>query len=338
MSEWNHSFKKGTYCVAQFQTIKNKVFALSQKANLQLSGFLQSSRIRDLENPLVIIGMEGCLHIVSLCLRFIPDWQKVIFVSNGLTDWENAWAKRSLRFDGFLQFRKRYYHADVIDFLFSYFKNPFGIIDYDCFVFDPSFFDKFHELNSATLLNSAFVHHNPVLSRNFPETFLLFFNTNIIKSIQKEFKVDSKPVDYSNLSSNIRAFIGSIGITDNCYPEEYKTYFDTMRLWVCLGMAKGYECHFVSSYTNVSLPDDVIYHVGSGSSNSDFKTPWRARGTYFWRRALEECSYPDLQKEYWVRFGDAKAKDFVEQYPVIADQLTPGYFDQVEKIIMNKSL
>ena len=321
-----------------FHSVENKAFNFYQNFSLRTSGLLQKKSIRGLENPLVIIGMSGCLHLVSLCLRFIPDRQKLIFVSNGLSDWENAWAKKNLRLDGYLKFKKRYYHADVLDFLFSFFSDPFGIIDYDCFVFDPSFFEKFHELSSNSLLNSAFVHHNPLLSRNFPETFLLFFNTEIIKSIQKEFNVDSKPVNYSNLSNKVRASVGSIGITDNCYPEEYKNYFDTLRLWVCLGMAKGYECNFVSNYTNVSIPGDAIYHVGSGSSNSDFKTPWRARGTFFWRRALEECGFPDLQKEYWDRFGDARAKDFVEQNPIIADQLSPGYFEQVEKIILHKDL
>lgn len=294
---------------------------------------MQRPNLREIKNPLIVIGIGGCLHLVNLCLRYIPKHQRIIFISNGLSEWENEWARNNLRFDGFLQLHKRYYHANVIDFLLSYFRYPFGIIDYDCFVFDPSYFQKLHQLNTNTLLNSAFVHHNPSLDLDLPETFLLFFNTKIIRSIQRKYKVDSKPVEFSMLSRKVLQSLNLIGITGDCYPEEYKNYFDTLRLWVCLGIAEGYKCDFIAKYSNIPEPGDAIYHVGSGSSNSDFRTPWRARGTYFWRRALEECNFKDLQKEYWEKFGNIKASELIEKYPDVAGKLSQSFYNQVERII-----
>jgi len=44
----------------------------------------------------------------------------------------------------------------VIDLLLDNINRPFGIMDYDCFIFDPLIFTRLHDVSEKTLVNAVF--------------------------------------------------------------------------------------------------------------------------------------------------------------------------------------
>ena len=89
-----------------------------------------------------IIAIPGSLHIVELCLRFVPENVPVIIIANGLTAWEYNWAKEHLGTKQIIQIPSMLSHGDVINALVKSVEFPFGILDYDCFFSTPISFTK----------------------------------------------------------------------------------------------------------------------------------------------------------------------------------------------------
>jgi len=161
--------------------------AIAIKAKTQLTA------LAHLEDPFFVIGVPGSLHVVERCLRFISESQNIIFIANGLTDWENRWAQSNLKVNGMISFASMLKHGAVLDFLISKSKKHFGILDYDCFVFDPTLFAQIKLLKPETIVNAAFGHKNQALDLEFPGTFFMFFNQQILNMIKQKFHVTSLP-------------------------------------------------------------------------------------------------------------------------------------------------
>lgn len=291
------------------------------------------SRILDVDNPFFIIGIPGSLHLVDICLRFIPPDQKIIFISNGLSEWEYNWALDHFETDGFLRLPKLLEHGRVLDFLFKHFFRPFGILDYDCFVLNSKIFIRMAQMAQNTMLNAIFVHKNPILNIDIPETFFMYFNPELIRVIQQKYHASSRIRDFTGVSQKAKTKLSTLGIDGQHYPEEYKAYFDSTRLWYCLGVAEGYKCNFIERMPTVSEPSDQIFHVGGSSNNMNVRSKWTLRGSYFWRRSLEECVYPKLKQMYWDTYGKCTAKDLLEINPKLSDQISPKYLAFIEDII-----
>ena len=307
-------------------------YLFTQLSKLSLSSQLE--RLRPIESPFFIICLHGSLHLVDLCLKYFPANQKVVLISNGLSKWEIAWAKKNLKVDDFLFLPKRVVHGVVLDLLIGSLEHPFGLLDYDCFVFNPSLFFRLSSINPQSMLNALFVYSNNALNLDFPESYMLFLNPKLIRAIQNKYGVNSKVIDYQSLSPQVKNKLLEIQIDDNHLPEGHKKYFDTMRLWIALGFADGYTCNFIERYPTVSDPSNEIYHVGCGSSHRlDVISKWEARGAYFWWRALESTNKWDLQQYYWHEFGKHKSQDVLIRNPDTVGKLGKNYFDQVETII-----
>jgi len=294
----------------------------------------QLLKYKDIDSPFFIIGVSGSLHIVKLCIRFIPSQTKIILISNGLADWENEWCLCNLRLSGFIRFSNRIGHGQVLDFLFKELDKPFGILDYDCFVLNPIIFEEIKLINPETFINAIFMYHNKMLGLEIPETFFLYFNTQILKMIKQKFHVSCMPFHFNGLSKKVKRRLNTIGIDKDHFPEDYKNYFDTLKLLISLGLAEGYKIDFIRKYPTLSQPNMEIFHIGGVSTPLATKGLWNFRGSYFWWRCLEECRDPILQENYKKTHDKITSQELLEKHPTYSSyQSFKRFFDFVENNI-----
>lgn len=291
-----------------------------------------------INNPYVIIGVPGCLHVVDLCLKYVPKDVDVIFISNGLEKWEEEWARKNLDVRSIIWIDKMLSHGDVLDLMFDKFQRPFGILDYDCFVFNRSYFYKLREICDKSLYNGLFLYENKELKLKFPETFMIFFNTELINTVRKKYKVKSSAYNIPNISKEILRVLREIGIDQQQFPENHKNYFDTLRLLLSLGYVEGYQPQFVEEFPGNVKPNCAIFHVGGVSCSGIPKTKWGTRGVYLWRRVLEECLDDDLKDRYREKYGSYTADDLRRVNAKLVAEIGSEYFEFVEEIIKFKFL
>lgn len=268
--------------------------------------------LHDLKNPLFMTCTPGSLHVVDLCLRFVPKSIDVVLVLNGLDQWEVNWVKNKWKVK-FINTRKQFTHGKILDLLFDELKQNFGILDYDCFIFDPSIFTQMESLQNKSLLNAIFVHQNSQLNIKIPETFALFFDSKKIEFIRTRYKASCERIDYFKISKKARIQLTTIGIDNLKLPYYGKKVFDTLNLIVSLGISEGYEMNFVRCLTADSACRNGVFHIGGVSRINSIDEIYQFRGSYFWRRVLD--AYPDeeLRSYYQGRYGKLSAKKFLNQ-------------------------
>jgi len=293
----------------------------------------QIRKIQNINSPFFIIAIPGSLHIVELCLHYVPSSQNIIIISNGLSQWEYEWSRDNLQYAGLVSISKILEHGQVIDIIINHYQKPFGILDYDCFVFNPSIYSKITDIDNNTMLNALFVHRNELMNLDIPETFILYINCELIKKIQTKYDVNSQIQKFHQVSKKAKVALENIGINEMNYPEEHKDYFDSLRLWYCLGILEGYKTNFLKRLPTVSSSSDDIFHVGGSSNKLNFNSKWVLRGSYFWWRVLETCRHKEIQKVYHERYGNYRSSDILRKNQDLSLQLEPEFFQQVEKII-----
>ena len=286
----------------------------------------------NLDAPYIIVAVPGCLCELELCLRHIPEQQNLLIVDNGLPAWEKSWFNDKHQEIPVLELgNKMIDHARVLDMILDNFGKPFGILDYDCFVFEPSLFDELPKIESDVMMNVLFCQKDNQLEIKTPATFIAFLNTDLINQIKQRFDVNSQSKYFFEISKEVKNQLKLIGVDEEHQLEQYKSYFDTLQLWNALGLSLGYEVNFIKELNTREA--DGIFHVGAGSSHTSLKRYWAKRGTYFWRRALETCPYSDLQEQYYRKYGPMKTADIHEQVPGLVEELGNVYFENVEKIV-----
>jgi len=286
----------------------------------------------NLDSPYIIVAVPGCLCELELCLRHIPIQQDLLIVDNGLTGWERSWFNDKHRQIPVLELGKKMIdHARVLDMILDNFGKAFGILDYDCFVFEPSLFDNLSKIESDVMMNALFCQTDNQLNIKTPETFIAFLNTDLINQIKQKFGVNSQSKYFFEISNEVRSQLKLIGVDKDHPLEQYKNYFDTTRLWTALGLSLGYKVNFIKELNTREA--DGVFHIGAGSSHTSLNRYWAKRGTYFWRRALETCPYSELQEQYYRNYGPMKTADIHEKVPGLVKELGNVYFENVEKIV-----
>jgi len=92
-----------------------------------------------------IIVVPNVLHFLTTAVRLLPDSCAKGFVLNGAAPWEADYLRR--HFPEIPQARLRAFpgrplqHGAVVDWLLSLEQAPFGLLDHDLFVLDPTLFD-----------------------------------------------------------------------------------------------------------------------------------------------------------------------------------------------------
>lgn len=292
--------------------------------------------LNTIPDPFIIVAIPGSVHIVELCRRFIPPQVNVILVSNGLDDWEQHWVDKHLNFNSVIKIKSLVRHGTILDFLLDQLTEPFGILDYDCFILDPSVFSEITRLRSTDLVNGLFPYHNPVIDIRLPETFCLFINTQIINEIRQKYHASCNQLRFYQLPGRIKKQLATIGIDKDHQPEHYKRVIDTLKLVLSLGLSEGYQCNFIKDF---SLDGDLsqnVLHIGGTSLPNYEIGPYQLRGSYFWRRALDVHPDGELREYYHGKYGRKTAAQLLEEYPHFPDRVGAAFFDMIEMICSRK--
>ena len=278
------------------------------------------------KNTFFVIAIPGSVHIVELCLRFVPKNVPVTIIANGLTTWERQWINDHLTYSQIIHIPSILSHGDVINALVKSVHFPFGILDYDCFVFNPGLFDEAAKINDNYQLNAFFSSTNPITHLELPATFFLMINAPLYRELIQKYRIDCRHVSYFQLSRTVRQRLKSIGIDSNHLPEDFKNYFDTLRLLMVLGLADGYPINYVERFPAKFKPSNQIFHVGGISDPNQYKHLWGVRGSYLWRLALINHPDEDLRNYYQQMFGKTSPDEVLDSFPGARERIGEDFF------------
>lgn len=291
-----------------------------------------------LDKPFFIVVTPGSLHLVKLCLQLVPEDQDIVLVLNGVMRWEKRWIMRHLRINGLITFPIVLNHDQVIDYLLNWMDKPFGLLDYDCFVFAKDCYRKIRNITESTSFAAYYGTLNEGRGVVFPETFFMFINTPVLKQIEKKYGVDSRIIRWHDLPLTVQTKLTERGINSDRLPEARKDYFDTLRVLMALALAENYQFDFPpEGFINYmeQQPED-LFHVGStfGVPYYGAKTTslYRARGAYFWYRALELEDNLEIREKYYKKYGYWSTDELLKQFPISQKALN-DFVTTVNKII-----
>jgi thiol-disulfide isomerase/thioredoxin len=290
------------------------------------------------ENPFFVIVMPDSLHILRVFMLYAPETVHFVLILNGLNQWETDWLHS--RYPGFREIvlKATLKHGRVIDLLIDHFKKPFGMIDSDCFVFNPGYFEQAKVLEEKTLLNAFFCLKNDELDLEIPQTYFLFFNAPIIAEVKKKYRVDSKLYKYKDLRRSIRKSLSVLGIDSEHLPEPATKLIDTIRVVLLLGMIEGYRVNFIKRFPTFSQPNPDMYHIGAVFFNNNNKRYSFYKGSYFWRVSLEKCGDQELIDYYHAKHGYISSQDLLMSNPEFASFTSTKMFVEFVDHILNKQI
>jgi len=212
-----------------------------------------------------VIVMPGMLHYLLPCLALVPKGVPVRLVANGARRWERDVVAR--RFPHLPMCRMRTLpatsltHGDVITLLLDTNNGNFGLLDHDCYVFDPRVFD---ELDPAPrqCLTAVYGGVSEKTGLAYPETYFLFLNTPVLRDIAGRYDVDAR--SYRAVPEHLRSVVQRVGLGRGVFVKDHATFFDTLHLMLILAIADGFESRFLQW-----VDDRSIAHLGGTS----WKTP-----------------------------------------------------------------
>jgi hypothetical protein len=207
-------------------------------------------------------------------------------------------------------------HHDIVNCLLDSQERPFGILDYDCFVLKDECFQEIAALPDNAVMQGFFAYKNKSLDLNFPETFFLFFNTQLLRNLCSQYGVGAERIDWQDLPYRAKTALQAIGLSSNLLPEEHKANFDTLRVLMALSLVEDIPYKLIRNYECSARFHGDIVHIGGVSHPTFFKDPWKFMGSYFWRRLLQFETEPSLKKFYAEEYG-----------PLTADQLLVDNFN-----------
>ena len=316
-----------------------KAYGLHQEFFDQILTRFSSRQIKDLPemvNPFFVTGISGSLHIMNLALKYIPSNVDLVLILNGMEKWEQDWAKNHFEVKAVITMdsKRTLPHSAILDLLLDNYANPFGILDYDCFVFNQECFTAIQSFTANSVINSLFEYKYTNVNLRIPHTFFLFFNSQVIKRIKDKYGVNSSITDFrSGLNSTVLEGLNKIGINENNYPETNKKYFDTLRLLVCLAYSEGYSCNILDEFVTKPVENSDAFHVGGVANPNYYKSFWSMRGVYFWRRALEECKDLKIKQKYHEKYGFKRPEEVFEKSPEIKNQISQEFYNFIEGIV-----
>lgn len=327
------------------QILKSKkleTYYLSLKTNLAKVFVSNKLNADALNSPFFIVATPGSLHLVKLCLKLIPEDQEVVLVLNGVENWERKWVERNLQTNGLISFPFVLNHDQVIDYLLNWMDKPFGLLDYDCYVFSSDCFRDIKNINDKTSISAYYGTLNQQLGIVFPETFFMFINTPVLKKLAKKYKVNSKIIKWDDLPLLAKEKMRELGIDRGLLPESRKDYFDTLRALMVLALLENYQFDFPPAvfFNYMEEQPEDLFHVGStfGVPYYGAKTtsPYRARGAYFWYLALEQMDDEGIKQRYYKKYGKWTKEKLLKQF-LSPEEKIWAFITEVEKVVRRSS-
>jgi hypothetical protein len=283
-----------------------------------------------------MIVLPGSLHIASLAYHLVPLDVRMVVILCNVDSWEENWARTNLKDAWILKLRFRYKHHELLNVLLREIPQPFGIIDFDCFVFRPDYLSGIEAIDERTSAQVFFARHNEVLDLWVPETFLLTLNQPVLSELISRYRVGAGPVAWDELLPAAQQRLATLGLGRNQLPENHKRSFDTLRAILMLGVADGYPLEFIARHCPPKHLADDVFHIGATSDpgkNLQSANRYHMWGSYFWIKRLELFEDSDLRERYLARFGFGNSAGQLSRFPTRPDE---DFLEFVDKLAAGK--
>lgn len=280
--------------------------------NFKFKIFLKKFESKKRPNFYIVV-IPPLLHLVEPCLKQIPKKINIGIICNGLNKKEQYYINsrfKKYKIFKFIPYPNKFgLHSFVIDMLFLNHKSNFGIIDLDCFVFNPKKIFGDLQLSSKEFSLGPFIQYNKKSKLYFPRTYFLFFNHKLAKKMMKKYKVNTAIT--SKFPKRFTSKLNQINITLNNLPTE-KGFFDSIHLIYSLAYTDGYTHKYLKT-TNKDLVHVGGVSYGFTSNNKDAYSSY-----YFHLKLLENSKDPLIKKMMIPRFGRYRnSKDILQEHPEI---------------------
>ncbi len=208
-----------------------------------------------------VIVMPRTLHFLLPCLDLLAGKVSVLLLGNGARAWERELVKAQHPDMPFFELRmlpgSSVAHGDVISLLLANNDSNFGILDHDCYVFDPAVFAQLDPGTQECMLG-VFPGFSTKTGIFYPETFFLFFHTELLCGVMERHRVDARI--YRKAPATAVAQLERFGLGALTSLKDYHNFSDTLHVLLALALSEGLAVRFLGT------PDELsIYHVGGTS-------------------------------------------------------------------------
>jgi len=288
-----------------------------RKLKINLTQKLDSARI-----PVFLVFVPELVHLAPFQVNALSSEYETIFLLNGVSLEDEEWLRDQFpeiiiqRLITSLRKNEKSIlgHANVIDDLFSVFQKPFCIQDPDCFITDPSFFDRLGLDIESEFAAGPFTKKPTNHGHALPDTFFLKLNPTIFKKISRKYLISARPV--TTLPEKALQTASLLGYVQGEFPEQFKGYFDTLQAFWVLALCESYR------FRKVPGAGRSIFHIGGSSylHRSDISLDhwdyWPLSVQYFNLRLLEMPQNVRFRSRFTKLFSDyGSSGALLEMYP-----------------------
>jgi hypothetical protein len=270
--------------------------------------------------PFYVIVMPGTLHFLVPCLRLLPAHVTVHLVANGATAWELAHLART--FPAYRQVAlatlpgSSLAHGDVITMLIECGPPAFGLLDHDCYVFDPSCFAHAAPMPRQCMV-AWFGGFGAKANLTYPLTFFLLLNGAVLRDIMARHHVDARL--YRRVPPRVRGTLANVGLAHVTALKDHHDFYDTLHLLTALALAGGYDVDYADT-----MPGAIVHLGGTSSFVANTRT---LLDTYMHLRFLDLAD-DDVRTHYAARFRPfASSADVRARIP-----MTPAAFASIDAV------
>ena len=220
-------------------------------------------RYRDrLNNHFYITVVPKTLDVLECCLTLLPKNFRFFLILNGLARWEQEFLDRvypNIPKFTLLTINRSILYDRVLDMLMECNHSNFGIIDQDCFVVDNRYFAGLKITNGEFVI-SPFFSVNRQANTKFPRTYLLFFDTQIMRRIRTQYELSFKRC--WTIPSKIESQLSALNLGYHNFPHDSLGYFDNFQLIWAMALYQGLSFGAGPTRMLLNRPYRIV-HVGA---------------------------------------------------------------------------
>ena len=216
------------------------------------------------EGTFFVIAVPRSLSLLEPCLKLVRERLPLALVVNGMEAAEEAALGRA--FPEVQRFRLStvpgtwWDHGAVLDLLSDGAERPFGLLDHDCYVMDPTVFGRL-ELGQRDLLAApdveGFFRLNEASGLRFPRTHFLYLNAPLVRAVRRRHGISCRKA--TKTPPGLRAPLAALGLGDHNFPPHPMPFWDTLQLVMAAGLADGYAWRWVP------VEDGALVHFGAAT-------------------------------------------------------------------------
>lgn len=211
-----------------------------------------------------VIVMPRVLHFLLPCLALLRGRVPLVLIANGAREWELELLRR--RLPEAPLFRLRHLpgtsveHGDVITLLLEHHRGPFGLVDHDCYLFEPGLLATMRP-GAGECMVALFADRHPHLGFELPLTHLLALNAEPLRALMHEFGVGASMA--RRAPASVRPALDRLGLRPGHFFKPYHRFFDTLHLLLALALDRGWRVRVPQSHA-----ERPVVHIGGTSIGS----------------------------------------------------------------------